>query len=117
MVRRQEVINRIDASKSNRIMEVEWWDGHISTYPFSLLRAACPCAMCRGGHENMSPEPDPQVFFVQLDDSEKTRISEINPVGGYGIQFVWQDSHDDGIFTWHYLRSLCPCEECRQFSE
>ena len=23
------------------------------------------------------------------------------------------DGHDHGIFNWHYLRMLCPCEVCR----
>src|SRR5207244_13585234 len=27
-------------------MEIEWKDGHISTYTFAFLRDACPCALC-----------------------------------------------------------------------
>lgn len=113
MVNYQEVANQIDASKSKRTVEIQWSDGHISIYPFELLRAACPCASCRGGHENMSSEPDAAVFTVHLENTEATRIEAISAVGGYGIQIVWQDAHDDGIFTWHYLRKLCPCDECQ----
>ena len=52
----------IDANKTKKELTLTWSDGHISTYSFSLLRAACPCAECRGGHDNMGGDPDPEVF-------------------------------------------------------
>jgi len=27
-------------------MEIEWQDGHRSSYTFPFLRDACPCALC-----------------------------------------------------------------------
>ncbi len=51
--------------------------GFIPLNPFSLLRAACPCAQCRGGHENMKSEPDAEVFTRLMEDSLSTRISNI----------------------------------------
>ena len=33
-------------------------------------------------------------------------------VGNYAIQFAWGDGHEQGIYTWEHLRSLCECEEC-----
>ncbi|HEY1266366.1 MAG TPA: gamma-butyrobetaine hydroxylase-like domain-containing protein [Candidatus Binatia bacterium] len=36
------------------------------------------------------------------------------PVGNYAIMFRWGDGHETGIYTFQYLRSLCPCEECKQ---
>jgi len=62
----------------------------------------------------MSSEPDPNVFNVSLKDSPETRIAKVIPVGSYAITIVWEDGHDYGIFNWHYLRALCPCEECRK---
>lgn len=29
-------------------------------------------------------------------------------VGNYAIQPVWSDGHSYGIFSWEYLRQLCP---------
>jgi DUF971 family protein len=104
----------VTVHKSQREMTVTWNDGHISTYPFDLLRAACPCASCRGGHEKMSAEPDASVFQVQMEDSPATRISNVVAVGSYALTIVWEDGHDYGIYNWHYLRALCPCAECRQ---
>lgn len=104
----------INVHKGNRQMTITWNDGHVSNYSFNLLRAACPCASCRGGHENMSAEPDPSVFEIQLEDSPSTRISNVVAVGSYALTIVWEDGHDYGIYNWHYLRALCPCAECRQ---
>ncbi len=103
----------ITANKKTREFTVSWNDGHTSVYPFGLLRAACPCASCRGGHENMKPEPDRQVFGIQLEDSLSTRIANVVAVGSYALTIVWEDGHDYGIYNWHYLRTLCPCPECR----
>ncbi len=104
----------ITADRPRSEMTVTWGDGHVSIYPFSLLRAACPCAQCRGGHEKMSPEPDPEVFAVQLEDSPATRLVTVKATGSYGITIVWDDAHDYGIYNWHYLRALCPCPACRK---
>jgi DUF971 family protein len=87
----------ITANRQQMLMTITWNDGHTSIYPFSLLRAACPCAQCRGGHENMKPEPDAEVFQVQFEDSPATHLVNIVPTGSYGITLVWEDYHDYGI--------------------
>ena len=103
----------IQASKSKAEATIRWADGHISVYPFWLLRAACPCAQCRGGHENMGAEPDPHVFDLRVADSPATHLAGIRPTGSYGVTIVWEDGHDYGIYNWQYLRALCPCAQCR----
>lgn len=103
----------ITVSRSKHEATVTWDDGHVSTYPFSLLRAACPCASCRGGHENMGPTPDPLVFSLPIIVSPASTLRDIQPVGAYAISLVWEDGHDGGLYTWAYLRALCPCEQCR----
>jgi DUF971 family protein len=82
-------------------------------YPFSLLRSACPCASCRGGHENMKSEPDEEVFTLPIVQSSATQIANVVATGSYALTLVWEDGHDYGIYNWHYLRALCPCEQCR----
>lgn len=104
---------KITADRQSREMTVTWNDGHVSVYPFSLLRAACPCASCRGGHEYMRPEPDEEVFSTQLGDTPSTRMTKVEAVGSYAITIAWEDGHHFGIYNWHYLRKLCPCSECR----
>lgn len=103
----------ITANRQTGEMTVKWNDDHTSIYPFGLLRAACPCASCRGGHENMHPDPDEAVFLIQLPVSDKTRISKVEAVGSYGLTISWEDGHSFGIYNWNYLRKLCPCPACR----
>lgn len=107
----------ITANRTIGQLIIGWNDNHTSNYPFSLVRAACPCASCRGGHENMSPEPDPNVFFMELVDSEATHLKSIAAVGSYALTIEWEDGHHYGIYNWHYLRSLCPCPECQKTVE
>lgn len=61
----------------------------------------------------MSAEPDPQVFYLEDEDMPATRLRSVEAVGSYGIQIEWEDGHRYGIYTWRYLRALCPCAECR----
>lgn len=103
----------ITADRQRGEFLVTWSDGHESIYPFALLRRGCPCAECRGGHESMSAEPDPQVFALTLEDSPATRLRNVEAVGTYAMTIEWEDGHQYGIYTWEYLRALCPCPICR----
>ena len=41
-------------------------------------------------------------------------LDTIEPVGNYAVCFRWSDGHMTGIYTFDYLRSLCPCQECEK---
>jgi DUF971 family protein len=103
----------ITANRQTRELSITWSDGHQSVYRFSLLRHACPCAECRGGHENMRSEPDPAVFTMGDEDNPATRLRNLEAVGTYALTPEWEDGHHFGIYNWNYLRLLCPCEACR----
>jgi len=109
----KETPSGITANKTTHQLTIQWKDGHTSIYPSGLLRAACPCASCRGGHENMKSEPDEDVFSLKVADSAQTRLVKLEAVGQYAITIEWEDGHRYGIYTWHFLRALCPCDECR----
>jgi DUF971 family protein len=104
----------INANRTKKELVILWDDEHQSLYSFSLLRAGCPCAECRGGHDHMGDTPDPTAFDTDLPDSPATRLKTIIPVGSYAITPVWEDGHEAGIYRWDYLRALCPCGECRK---
>ena len=36
------------------------------------------------------------------------------PVGKYGVQFLWSDTHYTGIYTYKVLRAACPCIICSE---
>ena len=38
--------------------------------------------------------------------------ANVTAVGNYALGFAWSDGHDSGIYTFEYLRKLCPCAQC-----
>ncbi len=97
----------ITAKKKSAVLVIDWNDGESCAYPFDLLRNACPCAQCRGGHENMKPEPDEEVFLIPLMDAKASRMKSLEGVGNYALNIEWEDGHKYGIYNWHFLRALC----------
>jgi DUF971 family protein len=87
-------------------------DGHLSVYPLDALREACPCASCRGGHDRMGPEYDPDL--IELTPARSYDVTRAELVGKYALQLFFSDGHSSGIYTWDYLRRLCPCDACRE---
>ncbi len=85
--------------------DVTWNDGHFSSYPSWYLRANCPCANC--------VEEFTGIRRIQKDSIPRTleRVS-VEPVGNYALHFSWSDGHSTGIYTFEYLRELCPCPQC-----
>lgn len=102
---------RIAVSRSRGLLIVDWEDGHHSEYPLAGLRAACPCAECRGGHEGMSSLGSPDMLNIPLQPVQSGELESLEMVGNYALQPIWKDGHSYGIFSWGYLRSLCPCGE------
>jgi DUF971 family protein len=100
----------ITADRRERQLTIEWDDGHTSVYPFAGLRAVCPCAGCRGGHEFMGGPPDRGL--VRDTPPGELTVQAIQPVGSYALQFIWSDGHSAGIYTWDFLRAACPCPLC-----
>ena len=96
----------ITADRTQSTLTITWSDGVTAVYPFALLRNACPCAECRGGHENMTPDPTPDMFQIPIMDPRATRLTDIQAVGNYAIVLVWEDGQQYGIYNWHYLRAL-----------
>jgi len=100
----------ITADRRERTLTIEWEDGHTSVYPFAGLRAVCPCAGCRGGHEYMGGPPDQKA--VRDTPPGDLTLQDIQAVGSYDLQFLWSDGHSAGIYTWDFLRAACPCPLC-----
>jgi len=87
-------------------LHIEWRSGGKSVYPLDALREACPCAVCRGGHDKMGPEHDPD--FIELKPARSFQVENISLVGNYALNFVWSDGHTAGIYTWDYLYRINP---------
>lgn len=83
------------------LVRISWADGHVGDYPYAYLRGWCPCAACQG-HGN-------ERHFVHTQDPQ---LRSIEQVGNYAFNFLWADGHETGIYSYVYLRELCPCAAC-----
>jgi DUF971 family protein len=97
-------------------VDIEWKDGHRSHYNFVYLRDACPCALCEDerGKSGRQPGDPPKAAPAALPMFKAAaKPNSAEPVGKYAIKFNWNDGHELGIYSWHFLREVCPCEECK----
>jgi DUF971 family protein len=94
--------------RPRRLLRVTWSDGHESVYPFAELRYHCPCATCQRRAEEGTLG---QTFPTDIGDPNTLR--QVIVAGTYALQFVWEDGHSAGFYTFDYLRGLCRCEACR----
>lgn len=97
----------ITLNKNDGFLAITWDDDVTCQYPLSELREACPCVECRGGHENMGREHDPDNLLT-LKPARSYKVDSLEMVGNYALQPIWDDGHHTGIYTWDYLRRLCP---------
>ena len=84
-------------------LAIKWDDGGESFIALEKLRRRCPCAGCQGEPDVMGQmHKGPEVPLTP----SSFQLRRMANVGGYGIQPVWADGHDSGIFSFDYLRKL-----------
>lgn len=96
-------------------VEIDWKDGHHSSWTFAWLRNACPCATCNEEREKSGRAPGeakPKAQSLLMLYEAPVRPVETTPVGKYAMKFKWTDGHESGIYSWEYLRRVCRCEAC-----
>jgi DUF971 family protein len=92
-------------SQGGRQIVIRWDDGHASTYPNPELRWRCSCASCVDEWTGRRQLERARV----LDD---VRPVSMSLVGNYAIQISWSDGHSTGIYSFDFLRAICPCAAC-----
>jgi len=95
---------RIHADREAGTLQIDWDDGHETTYPASQLRWLCPCAYCRG-EAGLPGWLDSAPTLT----AEQTRLVDIQLVGNYALAPSWGDGHHTGYYTFELLRHHCPC--------
>jgi DUF971 family protein len=104
----------IAISKSKGI-RIDWKDRHHSEYPLAYLRDECPCASCTGAH---GTEPQKSSYAAPANDpfpmyKPTLKMLNVEQVGAYAMRIDWSDGHSTGIYSFDYLRRICPCRECQ----
>jgi DUF971 family protein len=84
----------IELERSSHL-SVTFEDGSDITIRLGDLRAACPCADCRGLRER---DVRPGTAAPVAIDAELH--------GSYGLTIFWDDGHRTGIYSWEYLRHM-----------
>ena len=104
----------IAISKSKGI-EIDWKDGHHSSFSVAYLRDECPCASCTGSHGTEPQKTNfskPQTNPFQM-YKPAPKMDHVEPVGNYAVRIHWNDGHSSGIYSYDHLRRICPCAECQ----
>lgn len=93
-------------------VEVAWGDAHVSRYTFPYLRDHCPCAMCndeRAKKDKLGNKADVLPMY-----KPRVTAKAAKPVGNYAVHIEFSDDHSTGIYSFGYLREICPCEVCQK---
>lgn len=91
--------------RADDAVTITWTEDHVGLFPARFLRLACPCAECV---EEMSGRPLLDPARVPA-DVVPLRIAL---VGAYAVRIDWSDGHRTGIYTYEFLREICPCGKC-----
>jgi DUF971 family protein len=113
---------------SGKGVDITWADNHASHYDFAYLREECPCAMCNDERmkkaqgqqkdaqlkkENPALAAAPALSSPLLPMFKpKLTAKAAHAVGNYALQIDFNDGHATGIFSFDFLRTICPCQEC-----
>ena len=84
----------ITLHQQSKALEIAFDDGSRYKLPFEFLRVYSPSAEVRGHG------PGQEVLQV---GKREVGISELEPVGNYGVQPTFSDGHSSGIYSWDYL--------------
>lgn len=50
----------------------------------------------------------PEMLEQPLKPGESDELVSMDLVGNYALQMTWKDGHKYGIYSWEFLRGLCP---------
>ena len=93
--------------KKDEKLEIEWQDGHRCVYTLSYLRTMCPCALCKTVREEAKTKRSLLNILPGNFADPLTAVSAAL-VGNYALQIEWSDQHGSGIYSFAYLREICP---------
>jgi len=86
---------------NGRVLSILWDDGEASRLDAVWLRRNSRSASARRA------EAEGEAPILSCD----IRLADIRLVGVYGVQLVFSDGHDRGIYPWVYLRQLADAAE------
>ena len=99
---------RLDLKRDEKLT-IAWQDGATCVYPLVLLRKMCPCAACKDQRESVATRPKTSLAVLpEAFVSGAPTVVDAQLVGNYALKITWSDQHDTGIYSFQYLREICP---------
>ena len=93
--------------KKDEKLEIDWQDGHHSIYTITYLRTMCPCALCKTVREEKKAKKS-LLPILPGNFADPLRALSAELVGNYAMKIEWSDNHGSGIYSFEYLREICP---------
>ena len=90
-------VSDLTLHRASRVLEVEFEGGERFRLPCEYLRTHSPSAEVQGHGPGQR---------VLQHGKRNVNITEISPVGHYGVLLKFDDGHDTGIFSWDVLHEL-----------
>ena len=104
--------------QKDKQLEIDWADGKRCVYSLSRLRSLCPCAQCKLTRDGQDPhslmqqdKPRSRLAILPGNYTGDLRVIEAEMIGNYAIRIDWSDEHGSGIYSFQYLREICPTTE------
>lgn len=100
----------------DRQLEIDWQDGKRCVYPIAYLRSMCPCAQCKvvragdaapAGDAGAAPKKA-RLTILPGNYAQPIAALSAELVGNYALRIEWSDQHGSGIYSFVYLREICP---------
>jgi len=112
---RKKTHGRENSRETARVWTSRGADGHESHFDFPYLRDNCPCATCNDERGRNRPLREQSRALGRVADVQAQAARAVGDAGGhYAIQINFTDGHSTGIFSYDYLRLMCPCAGLRQ---
>ncbi len=92
----------ITLHQQSRVLEIAFDDGARYCLPYEFLRVYSPSAEVRGHG------PGQEVLQV---GKKNIGVNGVEPVGTYALKIIFDDGHDNGLYTWEYLQELGKYQE------
>src|SRR4051794_17232637 len=101
--------------KKDEKLEIDWQDGRKCVYTLTYLRTNCPCAQCKLVREGNKPAASPpgekkkaSLTILPGNFADPLTAVAAELVGNYALRIDWSDQHGSGIYSFQYLREICP---------
>ncbi len=87
----------IRLKRDEKVLEIDFEDGHRFRLPAELLRVESPSADVQGHN------PSQKTIVA---GRRHVGITGLEPVGHYAVRITFDDLHDSGLYSWDWLYHL-----------